>query len=84
MPLPFLSKKIREQGISTIIHRKPDENKEEPQDVDSVQYAAEDLLRAIEAKDPIGMAAAMRAAFEIMESEPHEEAGHEESEEEVE
>ncbi len=38
--------------------------------------AAEELCKAIEAKDYAGAAAALRAAFELLESEPHHEGEH--------
>jgi hypothetical protein len=37
---------------------------------------AEDLIRAIHAKDAQSVADAFRAAFEVLESEPHDEAPH--------
>lgn len=41
-----------------------------------IEACAEDLIRAVHAKDAKGVAAAFRAAFEILEMEPHEEADH--------
>jgi hypothetical protein len=42
--------------------------------------AAEDLIRAVHAKDAQAVADAMKAAFEIMEEMPHEEGPHIEEE----
>lgn len=42
--------------------------------------AAADLIRAIHAKDEDGVAKAFRAAFEILESQPHDEVSHEDQE----
>lgn len=81
--LPFLKKQRPVAGI-VIETRKPDEGKEPEAagDESGLESAAHDLLMAIEAKDVKAMAAAMKAAFEIMESQPHEEGEHLESEEE--
>lgn len=69
--LPFL-KKSQEASASGPIEsqtREPDEDK----DFDTLEVAAEDLLFAIEQKDSKAVAAALRAAFELMDSEPHSE-----------
>ena len=52
--------------------REPDEEPE----YDSLESAAEELSTAIHSKDIKGIAMALRAAFEIMDSEPHEEGEH--------
>ena len=73
--LPFL-KKNQESSMSApvdSIKREPDEGAEE---YDSLESAAEDLLKAIESKDSKEIASALRAAFEICDSEPHEEGPH--------
>jgi len=49
---------------------------DEEQEFDSLESAAEDLCKAIEAKDYKAIAVALRAAFELLESEPHEEGPH--------
>lgn len=73
--LPFL-KKNREAAASA----PPDSIRREPDDgadaYDSLHSAAEDLLKAVEAKNVKGIAEALRAAFELCESEPHEEEEH--------
>ena len=72
--LPFL--KNRNEGSASMpaesIKREPDEGAE----YDVLESAAEDLCHAIEKKDYKGAAVALRAAFELMESEPHEEGAH--------
>lgn len=73
--LPFLKKNIKPTGISMIV-RSPDEGKEESMDM--LETAMADLADAMEAKDSKRMAAAFRAAFEMLEMEPHEEYPHEE------
>jgi hypothetical protein len=68
-----------------ISHRKPDggvspfENKEEEQEGQedhALEACAQDILRAIADKDFKHLALALRAAFDVLESEPHEEAEH--------
>jgi hypothetical protein len=48
----------------------------EPEQDQGLSSAAEDLIRAVHAKDAQGVAAAIRAAFELLDSEPHEEGPH--------
>lgn len=76
--LPFLKAKPQAAGIA-MIERKPDEPSHEE---DGIMSAARDLLQGIEMKDHKAIAAAMRAAFEILDSEPHVEGEHIESKEE--
>lgn len=79
--LPFL-KQRRDAGL-IVQTRKPDEKPSESEDMgDPVEACAEDLINAIHAKDVRRAAEAMRAAFEIMDAEPHVEGPHE-SEEEI-
>lgn len=73
--LPFL-KREKEASVSMpsdSIKREPDEGHEE---YDSMHAAAEDLLHAIQSKNVKALAECLRAAFELMESEPHEEGEH--------
>ena len=72
--LPFLkrNKDASASGPVDSIKREPDEGAE----YDALEAAAEDLSRAIDAKDIKGMAAALRAAFELCDSEPHQEGEH--------
>lgn len=51
------------------IQRKPDDGEE----YDSIHACAEDLINAVHSKNIKGAAEAIRAAFEILESEPHNE-----------
>lgn len=77
MMLPFLKRK---EGSSSdpveSLKRSPDEGAEE---FDSLESAAEDLINAVHAKDVKAVAAALRAAFELSDSEPHVEGPHLES-----
>lgn len=78
--LPFLKKK-NETGISGVMikHRTPDEKPEETTEDDkdaAIHACAQDLIDAVHAQDVKGAAEAIRSAFEILESMPHEEAEH--------
>jgi hypothetical protein len=72
--LPFLKKKQEGSMSAPVesIEREHDEGAE----FDVLESAAEDLISAVHAKDVKGVAMAMRAAFELMESEPHKEGEH--------
>lgn len=69
--LPFLDKKKEASVVvpSDRIKREPDQ---EP-DYDSLHSAAEDVMSALEQKDIPALAEALRAAFDICDSMPHEE-----------
>lgn len=71
--LPFLKRTqdAAASGPVETIKREPDEGSET--EYDSLESAAEDLCHGIAAKDYKAIAAAIRAAFEMLESEPHEE-----------
>lgn len=79
MSLPFLKPK---QIAGVIIsHRKPDSDAPQPMDEmegsdSALEAAAQDILRAINSKDSQHLAQAIRAAFQILDSEPHEEGPH--------
>lgn len=72
--LPFLKKDHESSAAGPVesIQREPDEGA----DYDALESAAEDLAHAISAKDIKGIAAALRAAFELCDSYPHEEGPH--------
>jgi hypothetical protein len=72
--LPFL-KKDKEASVSVPVDvqkREPDEES----DYDTLESAADDLISAIHAKDTKGVCVALRAAFELLDSEPHDEGPH--------
>lgn len=73
--LPFLKHKQEGSMSEPIdsIERKPDGDEEE---YDGLESAAEDLCHAIEAKDYKAAASALRAAFDLLDSEPHYEGPH--------
>ena len=72
--LPFLklNKEASDAGPAESIERKSDHEEE----YDVLESAAEDLCHAIDAKDYKAIAVALRAAFELLDSEPHEEGEH--------
>ena len=74
--IPFLRKKDEASTSMPAdkIKREPDEGKED--DYDSLEAACEDLGNALAAKDWKAAAAAWRAGFDLLESQPHEEAEH--------
>jgi hypothetical protein len=55
--------------------KRPSDSEEDTYDV--LESAAEDLMHAMKANDVKGVCAALRAAFELCDSEPHEEGPHE-------
>lgn len=74
MQLPFLDKKRMAGSISESVSKS--EENQELKISEELKVAAEDLISAIHAKDAKKAAMALKAAFLIMESEPHEEAEH--------
>lgn len=78
MSLPFLKSKAQTGVI--ISQRKPDGGNElegqEGEENQGLGAAAADLIRAVHAKDESAVASALRAAFEILDSEPHAEGEH--------
>ena len=72
--LPFLKVK-KDSGVAGLImkNRSPDAP---PEDKDSIDACAQDLISAVHAKDAKATAEALRSAFRILDSEPHEEGEH--------
>lgn len=86
--LPFLRKK-NDAGIAGVMvqHRSPDNDGEEHKDQEyqpeaGLRACAKDLMDAINSGDHSKVAQALRAAFEILDSEPHVEGEHIEDKEE--
>lgn len=79
---PIFLKKTKESGISGIImkHRKPDESAEQPEENQALKSAARDILDAVESRDVDRLESAIRAAFQICDSEDHVEGEHIEEE----
>lgn len=68
--LPFLkNKEAMSASTSEPVVRKHDDESE----YDMLESAAEDLISAVHSKDVKGVCSALRAAFEMCESQPHEE-----------
>ena len=75
MPLPFLKPK-KVAGL-IVAQRLPDGGKKELHEEDQgLKACSADLIRAVHAKDEDGVAAAIRAAFEILDAQPHVEGEH--------
>ena len=51
-------------------------------DDDGLTTAADELIESVSRKDAQAVAAALRAAFDILESQPHEEGPHDETDDE--
>lgn len=72
--LPFL--KLHKEGSASApvehVRREPDEDS----DYDMLESAAEDLISAVHSKDVKAVCSALRAAHELCDLEPHEEAEH--------
>jgi len=73
--LPYLKLK-NEASASGPIESKQVNTMEGEEEYDGLESAAEDLCNAIEAKDYKAAASALRAAFELLDSQPHEEGEH--------
>lgn len=73
--LPFLKPKRADGGVMTQL-RAPDEKPQESQEDSGLESAMKDLIDAVDARDHKRMAIAMKAAFEILDSMPHEEGPH--------
>lgn len=75
--LPFLKpEKMRGMVVAQVGPK--GEMKEEPQEPDyAMEAVAEDLIRAVHAKDARAVVMALEAAFAIQEVRPHEEYEHE-------
>lgn len=76
MALPLFKSKDRPLGTMIIEDRKPDSPQEDSAGDEGLQACAQDLMSAIESKNAKGIASALRAAFDILDSMPHEEGPH--------
>ncbi len=71
--LPFLKNKQQQSGV-IVQNRTPDEPKDSEDQ--GLMACAQDLIDAVHAKDAKRVASALKAAFEIADSEPHVEGEH--------
>lgn len=79
MPLlPFLKNKRKETGV--IVQQRSPDMPEQESDDNGLEAAAQDILSAISSNDSKALAMAIKAAFEICDSEPHVEGEHIEQE----
>lgn len=71
--LPFLKLNHESNASASLpVKREPDSG----EDFDTMETAAQDLCDAVHKKDIKAVAAALKAAFDLYESEPHEEGEH--------
>lgn len=71
--LPFLNKPKFQTGV-IVKDRQPDEKPEQSDDsADAIHACAQDLIEAVHSKNVKNAAEAIKSAFEILESMPHEE-----------
>ncbi len=75
MPLPFLLKKKQQDGGVITEHREPDYEPEGSEE--GLDACSKDILEAISSNDIKRLSKALKAAFEICDSEPHVEGPHE-------
>jgi CHASE3 domain sensor protein len=80
--LPFLKKKSMDAGL-IVQNRAPDQQPQENEEDQGLMSAASDIMSAIESKDHKRLAAAIKAAFEICDSMPHDESEPDETNEEM-
>ena len=79
--LPFLRKKHSGAAGLSIEYRKPDpegegHNDREDNDDEGLHACAQDIIECVSSGDKVGLAKALKAAFEICDAEPHEEGEH--------
>lgn len=74
--LPFIKKSTNPGVISKPVSPDDYQEPKELNEDDGLEMAAQDILTAIEHRDYKALAAAIRAAFEIVDAEPHFEADH--------
>ncbi len=85
MSLPYLKDRKQSPGLIVQTRAADGSHDSSPEDQSDQELTScgEDIIRAITNKDAKALGAAIQAAFEILESRPHEEAGQpEESEQE--
>jgi len=76
--LPFLKPKDRSVAGLIIKTRTPDEKPEDQQDDPSaaIHECSQALIKAVHAQDVKAVSAALKDAFDILDSMPHDEAEH--------
>ena len=73
---PFLlAEEKKNSRVGVIVEHRSEAGKEVPM---GLQIAAEELVKAVESKDAVGAAMALRNAFMLLDAMPHEEGEHEE------
>jgi hypothetical protein len=79
--LPFLKRTKEGSASMPVDHIKRDADEDKEPNMDSMEVCAQELCDAVHAKDVKAIAAALRAAFELCDLEPHEEGPHTNEEE---
>lgn len=79
--LPFLKRNQKSMSSGVIVQNrapdaKPEGQEPEASDTDAIMDCAKDLITAVHAHDAKGVAEAMKAAFDILETLPHDEVEH--------
>ena len=72
--LPFQKNKTGQVAGIIMKTRSPDEDKEPNDDSAAIDACAKDLIEAVHSRDTKRVAEAIKSAFEILESMPHEES----------
>jgi hypothetical protein len=73
--LPFL--KHKQEGSMSEDDDPIKRDHDEESDYDMLESASEDLISAVHSKDVKAVCSALRAAFEMLDMEPHQEGQHE-------
>jgi hypothetical protein len=73
--LPFL--KNKQEGSMSLPSEPIKRDHDEDSDYDMLESAAEDLISAVHSKDVKAVCSALRAAFQMLDMEPHSEGPHE-------
>lgn len=73
--LPFLKARPQAGGISTIV-RKSDNDGASSNENEGLEACARDLIDAIQSGDSKKAASALKSAFELCDSQPHDEGEH--------
>lgn len=71
--LPFLKNKEKAIGGTQTIFRKPDSEESKPESFPGLEACAQAMIQAMDGKDSRALAQALKDAFCILESMPHQE-----------
>lgn len=74
--LPYLKKAKESQTSGLIVQQRTPDETSEPKDTTGIEACADELIRAVHSKDSKAVASALKDAFDILDSMPHEEGEH--------